>query len=75
MNSNISESAKFELFYDRLLQKVKERWHGSLSGDIAISESKASRVLNQKQFDILTLLEMASICGYKCNFHFNERII
>ena len=69
MEPNISESAKFKIKYDTLLQKVKDRWHGSLAGDIDISESKASRILNKKQFDILTLLEMASICGYESYFY------
>jgi len=71
--SNISESEKFELKYETLLQEVRSRWEGSLAEDIGISKSKASRVLNKKQFDILVLLEMASICGYESYFDFMER--
>ena len=73
MNLSISQSAKFQEKYNQLLQKVKERWYGLLAEDINISESKASRVLNKKQFDILTLIEMASICGYESYFYFLER--
>jgi len=72
-NKSISESAKFKIEYEELLQKVKNRWHGSFAEYIEISESKASRILNQKQFDILTLLEMASICGYDSFFYSEER--
>ena len=39
---------------------------------IGISESKASRVFN-RQFDILTLLEMASICGIDVKLDFINR--
>ena len=60
----ISESAKFKIKYLELLQKVKERWEGSYCKYIEISESKASRVLNQKQFDVLTLLDMGAFVGY-----------
>jgi len=74
-NKSISESAKFKIEYDELLQKVKNRWHGSFAEYIEISESKVSRILNSKQFDILTLLETASICGYGYNFNFNKRNI
>lgn len=58
---DISQSAKFKQDYNNILQKVKNRWVGHLAKDIGISESKASRILTGKQFDVLTLCEMASI--------------
>jgi hypothetical protein len=73
--NQISNSAKFTLKYNEILQKVKKRWKGNLSKDIDISESKSSRILNNKQFDVLVLIEMASICGYDCEFEFKERYV
>ena len=75
MNNNISQSEKFMLKYDDLLQKVKDRWDNCLAEDIGISEIKAWRILNKKQFDILTLIEMASICGYESYFYYTKRAI
>ena len=73
MNLDISNSAKFMDDYNCLLQKVKKRWFGGLAENIGISESKASRILTGKQFDIITFIEIASICGYDCKFNYNER--
>lgn len=73
MDYNISESEKFMAKYNDLLQKVKSRFHGSYCEDIRISHSKASRVLNG-QFDIITLIKMASFVGYSCDLCFNERV-
>jgi len=72
MDCNISESARFSKTYDELLQKVKARFNGSYCEYIGISTSKASRVING-QFDILTLLEMASFVGYDCGLFIIER--
>lgn len=60
--SNISVTASLMEEYNKILQKVKSRWLRSDCKMIGISESKASRVFNG-QFDILTLCDMASICG------------
>ena len=68
MNQNISNSTRFMQDYNYLLQQVKKRWIRSDCEMIGISESKASRIFNG-QFDVLTLLEMAAICGLelRCN--------
>jgi len=72
MKQNISESEKFMQTYNYILQEVKKKWIRSDCKMIGISESKASRVFNG-QFDILTLLEMASICNFEHEFFIKER--
>jgi len=66
MKENISNSARFMRDYNYLLQQVKKRWTRTDCKMIGISESKASRMFNG-QFDVLTLLEMAAICGLELN--------
>ena len=72
MKNNISESENFMVNYLDLLQKVKTRWHVDHCQYIGISKSKGSRVING-QFDILTIIKMASFVGYDSWFHFRER--
>ena len=71
MTDNISNTARFMSSYNYLLQQVKSRWIRSDCKMIGISESKASRVFNG-QFDILTLLKMAAICGIELQCHTHE---
>jgi hypothetical protein len=77
MNNNkpdISDSEKFIQEYNILLQKVKERFKVKDASWINISQPKASRVLNAKQFDIITLIKMASFAGYDVELFFKKRI-
>lgn len=71
MIENISNTERFIQDYNVLLQKVKERWKKMDCKMIGISESKASRVFNG-QFDILTLLEMASVCNLELETNIKE---
>jgi len=70
---NISESARFKHAYFELLQKVNERFKVKDAKHLRISKSKASRILNGKQFDILVLIELASFSGYDTCLIFHER--
>ena len=72
-NINISESERLKLQYEEILQKVKERFRVKDAEWINISQAKASRVLNNKQFDMITLCEMASFVGYNTNLQIIER--
>ena len=69
----VSNSEKLLSDYSDLLQIVKQRWVASDLKFLKMNKSKASRVLNDKQIDFLTLSEMASICGIDCNFKFIDR--
>ncbi len=64
---NISQSEIIKQNYNNVLQIVKSKWIGNLAENINISKSKASRVLNGQQFDLLTLAEMGSIVGIEIN--------
>jgi len=70
---NISNSEKIKQDYDRLLQKVRIDFSPQDRKQLGLEKSKVSRVLNSKQFDLLTLSDMASICGVDCNINFLER--
>ena len=71
----VSESETFLQEYKILLQKVKQRFKVKDHKYIGISKTKASLVLNNKQFDILTLIEMASFVNYDVQLFFKERKI
>jgi len=73
--TDISNSEKFKSDYSDLLQKVKDRFRVKDASWINISQPKASRVLNGNQFDILTLIEMASFVGYDVELFFKKRIL
>jgi hypothetical protein len=70
--NDVSESTAFLADYDILLQKVKQKFKVKDAKWINISKSKASRVLNG-QFDILTLIEMASFVGYETVLFHKQR--
>jgi plasmid maintenance system antidote protein VapI len=72
-NNNLSESERFNANYISELQKVKERFRVKDADILGISEAKASRILNGKQIDIETMLEMASMSGYTFEFKLIER--
>ena len=73
--SEISQCNKFIAEYETLLQKVKHQFEVRDHKFIDISKSKASRVLNRKQFDILTLIKMADCVNIDVELFFKERKI
>jgi len=68
----ISESEKFTIKYNELLQKVKLKLKVSNSDHVGLSKAKLSRLYNG-QFDILTLIEVASVVGYNTDLNFYKR--
>jgi len=67
----ISNTEKFMSSYNLLLQKVKERWVRADCKRTGINETKVSRIKNG-QFDILTLIEMASVCNLEMDCDIKE---
>ena len=72
---DISNSEKFKQDYEILLQKVKEKFRVKDAKFLEISEPKASRILNGLQFDILTLIEMASFVNIDVELFYKERVL
>ena len=73
IKKDLSESERFKQQYFKILQKVKERFKVKYAECIRISEPKASRVLNAKQLDPITLTKMASFVGYEIDLTLKER--
>lgn len=68
---------EIESDYGRLLQILQVRWKGNLAfyaSNLHISESKASRILNNKQEAPLELLDqMAAMVGIEIHLNFNDK--
>lgn len=64
--------------YNKLLQKVQERWRGRadwFSEQLGMSPSKASRILSGKQIVPIDLLaDMAAIVGIKVRLLVTENL-
>ena len=71
--TDVSNSERFKQNYNDLLQRVNERFKVKDAIWINISQPKASRVLNAKQFDIITLIKMASFVGYDVELFFKQK--
>ena len=71
-NLEVSESEKFMIKYNELLQIVKQNVKVSNAHLVDLSKSKLSRLYNG-QFDPNTLIELASIIGYDVQFSFCKR--
>lgn len=72
-NKNISESEKFMRSYNNLLQEVKLKFKVKNANLLELSQPKVSRLYNG-QFDILTLIEIASLIGIDTELTFNKRL-
>jgi len=56
---NFSHYAKYDEFYEILLQKVKTNWQRGGNLILGLSDSKVSRIFSGKQKDFGTLVKMA----------------
>jgi hypothetical protein len=73
LNNNVPDHETFLQNYQILLQKVRQRFKVKDHKYIEISKSKASRMLNG-QFDIVTLIKMASFVDYDVTLFFCQRL-
>ena len=68
----IAQSEKITNQYNELVAICEKRFKPINADHIGLDKSKVSRVYN-KQFDLLTLSEIASLLGYEVDIVFNKR--
>lgn len=64
----IAVSENYDVFYDSILQIVKNDWRRVGTEILGLSDSKVSRLFTGKQKDFDTLFKMAKFMGIKFEF-------
>lgn len=70
--SNISQSEKIKLQYKELVAECEKKFKTKNAHILDLDKTKVSRVYN-KQFDLLTLSEIASLIGVEVDIIFKQR--